>query len=80
MVERGCGLSGKSRRTASIACRSNSHKIYPASFLDTNNDGWGDIKGITSKLDYLKDLGVDVVWSSPSMTSNYAQNEIVSLT
>ena len=41
-------------------------QIYPSSFLDTNQDGWGDIKGITSKLDYLKSLGVDIVWISPS--------------
>lgn len=41
-------------------------QIYPASFLDTNGDGWGDVNGITAKLDYLKELGVDVVWTSPS--------------
>ena len=41
-------------------------QIYPSSFLDTNQDGWGDIKGIASKLDYLKSLGVDIVWISPS--------------
>ena len=41
-------------------------QIYPSSFLDSNGDGWGDIKGITSKLDYLKELGVDIVWVSPS--------------
>ena len=44
------------------------YQIYPASFLSTGSGtipGWGDIKGITSKLDYLKDLGVDVVWVSP---------------
>ena len=41
-------------------------QVYPSSFLDTNGDGWGDVKGITSKLDYLKELGIDVVWVSPS--------------
>jgi len=41
------------------------YQIYPRSFMDSNNDGIGDIKGITSKLDYLKTLGVDVVWLSP---------------
>ncbi|KAK4560316.1 hypothetical protein LTR86_005510 [Recurvomyces mirabilis] len=48
------------------------YQIYPASFLSTgsgNAPGWGDIKGITSKLDYLKHLGVDVVWSSPIFKS-----------
>ncbi len=42
------------------------YQVYPSSFLDTNGDGWGDVKGITSKLDYLKKLGVDIVWVSPS--------------
>jgi len=42
------------------------YQVYPSSFLDTNGDGWGDVKGITSKLDYLKQLGVDIVWVSPS--------------
>ncbi|SCU87752.1 LAME_0D11342g1_1 [Lachancea meyersii CBS 8951] len=41
------------------------YQIYPASFKDSNNDGWGDLKGITSKLQYLKDLGVDAVWVCP---------------
>lgn len=41
-------------------------QVYPSSFLDTNGDGWGDVKGITSKLDYLKELGIDIVWVSPS--------------
>ena len=44
------------------------YQVYPSSFLDTNGDGWGDIKGITSKLDYLKQLGVDIVWVSPSQS------------
>lgn len=41
------------------------YQIYPRSFYDTNGDGIGDLKGIIKKLDYLKDLGIDVVWLSP---------------
>ncbi len=41
------------------------YKIYPRSFCDSNGDGIGDLNGITSKLDYLKELGVDVIWLSP---------------
>jgi hypothetical protein len=48
------------------------YQIYPASFCDSNGDGWGDVPGITSKLDYLKSLGVDVVWSSPIFKSPQA--------
>jgi len=41
------------------------YQIYPRSFKDSNGDGIGDLRGIISKLDYLKELGVDVVWLSP---------------
>lgn len=41
------------------------YQIYPKSFMDSNNDGIGDLKGIISKLDYLKNLGVDYIWLSP---------------
>ncbi|MFY4774108.1 glycoside hydrolase family 13 protein [Metabacillus sp. RGM 3146] len=41
------------------------YQIYPRSFMDSNGDGIGDIRGIISKLDYLKELGIDVVWLSP---------------
>ncbi len=41
------------------------YQIYPRSFMDSNGDGIGDIQGIISRLDYLQELGVDVVWLSP---------------
>src|SRR6056297_776531 len=41
------------------------YQIYPRSFMDSNGDGIGDIPGIISKLDYLKELGIDVIWLSP---------------
>ena len=41
------------------------YQIYPMSFCDSNGDGIGDLNGICSKLDYLKALGVDIVWLSP---------------
>ena len=45
------------------------YQIYPSSFYDSNNDGWGDLKGITAKLDYLKDLGIGIIWLSPVFVS-----------
>jgi oligo-1,6-glucosidase len=45
------------------------YQIYPRSFKDTNGDGIGDIKGIIQKLDYIKSLGIDVVWLNPIFTS-----------
>ena len=41
------------------------YQIYPKSFYDTNGDGIGDLKGIINKLDYLKELGIDIIWLSP---------------
>ncbi|MHA1449747.1 MAG: alpha-amylase family glycosyl hydrolase, partial [Candidatus Hodarchaeales archaeon] len=45
------------------------YQIYPRSFADSSNNGIGDLKGITGKLDYLKWLGVDAVWLSPIFQS-----------
>ena len=45
------------------------YQIYPRSFMDYNNDGIGDLRGITSRLDYLKDLGIDVIWICPMYKS-----------
>ena len=45
------------------------YELYPRSFADSNNDGVGDLNGITSKLAYLKDLGVDAIWISPCFPS-----------
>ncbi len=47
------------------------YQIYPKSFLDSNGDGIGDLRGIISKLDYLKELGIDIIWLSPIYQSPF---------
>lgn len=47
------------------------YQIYPKSFLDTNGDGIGDLRGIIAKLDYLKELGIDIIWLSPIYKSPF---------
>ena len=50
------------------------YQIYPRSFKDNDGDGVGDLKGIESKLDYIKSLGVDVVWLNPIYSSPNTDN------
>ena len=50
------------------------YQIYPRSFCDSNGDGIGDLPGITSKLDYLKSLGVDYLWLTPFFVSPQRDN------
>ena len=50
------------------------YQIYPRSFADSNGDGTGDIPGMLSHLDYLAELGIDVVWLSPVYTSPMDDN------
>lgn len=50
------------------------YQIYPKSFMDSNGDGIGDVQGIISKLDYLKNLGVDVIWLTPIFVSPQRDN------
>lgn len=47
------------------------YQIYPKSFMDTNGDGIGDLRGVIGKLDYLKELGIDIIWLSPIYTSPF---------
>lgn len=47
------------------------YQIYPKSFLDTNGDGIGDLRGVIRRLDYLKELGVDIIWLSPIYQSPF---------
>ena len=50
------------------------YQIYPKSFADANGDGIGDLKGITSKLDYLQELGITAIWLSPVYDSPMDDN------
>src|ERR1700751_2157165 len=50
------------------------YQIYPRSFKDANGDGVGDLKGIISKLDYIKSLGIDVIWLNPIYSSPNGDN------
>ena len=50
------------------------YPIYPKSFMDSNGDGFGDLKGVTAKLDYLADLGVDYLWLTPFFPSPQRDN------
>ena len=50
------------------------YQIYPLSFCDSNGDGYGDIPGIVSKLDYLADLGIGFIWLSPVYRSPMVDN------
>jgi alpha-glucosidase len=50
------------------------YQIYPRSFMDSNGDGIGDLRGIIEKLDYLKDLGIDIIWICPIYKSPNADN------
>ena len=50
------------------------YQIYPKSFLDTNGDGLGELKGVTAKLDYLKELGVNYLWLTPFFVSPQNDN------
>lgn len=50
------------------------YEIYPKSFQDSNGDGWGDLRGVTQRLDYLKELGVDYLWLTPFFISPQNDN------
>jgi 1,4-alpha-glucan branching enzyme len=50
------------------------YQIYVKSFMDSNGDGIGDLKGVTQKLDYVKQLGINSIWLSPINPSNHKDN------
>ncbi|MBR2794710.1 MAG: alpha,alpha-phosphotrehalase, partial [Solobacterium sp.] len=50
------------------------YQIYPKSFQDSDHDGWGDIRGVISRLDYLRDLGINYIWFNPMTVSPQKDN------
>lgn len=56
------------------------YQIYPASFQDSNEDGIGDLRGIIARLDYVKDLGADMIWLSPINQSPQKDRAMISPT
>ena len=50
------------------------YQVYPRSFNDSNGDGIGDLRGIIEKLDYLKELGIDVIWLFPMLKPMLLKN------
>ena len=50
------------------------YQIYPKSFQDSTGDGWGDIRGVISRLDYLQKLGIDIIWFNPMTVSPQKDN------
>jgi oligo-1,6-glucosidase len=70
---KGCGMTSDAR-PADWWKSSVVYQIYPRSFMDSNGDGIGDIPGMTSKLDYLAELGIDVLWLSPVYASPMDDN------
>ena len=54
--------------------KSTVYQIYPKSFRDSNGDGLGDIRGVIEKLDYIKSLGADYIWSTPFFVSPQNDN------
>ena len=56
----------------------NFYQIYPKSFMDANNDGIGDFKGIIQKIPYLVELGINAVWLSPCFKSPNVDSDMIS--
>lgn len=63
------GSTGGSQQLRKWWKESSVYQVYPATFQDSTGSGVGDLKGIISRVDYLKNLGVDIVWMSPIFES-----------